>query len=94
MKSYFFYMSHSFFLFRLANKLQPGAVKMNDTKKVTNAAMRTNKEVRNSFVANNQPYNAPREVHRLVLKKTSKVKKSRNKNRDQSELEAIFSCRF
>ena len=55
MKSYFFYMSHSFFLFRLANKLQPGVVKMNDTKKVTNAAMRTNKEVRNSFVANNQP---------------------------------------
>lgn len=48
-------MSHSFFLFRLANKLQPGAVKMNDTKKVTNAAMRTNKEVRNSFVANNHP---------------------------------------
>ena len=50
-------MSRSFFLFmiRLANKLQPGAVKMNDTKKVTNAAMRTNKEVRNSFVANNQP---------------------------------------
>ena len=38
--------------------------------------------------------NAPREVHRLVLKKTSKVKKSRNKNQDQSELEAIFSCRF
>jgi len=55
MKSYFFYMSHSLFLFRLANKLQPGAVKMNDTKKVTNAAMRTNKEVRNSFVANNPP---------------------------------------
>ena len=37
---------------------------------------------------------APREVHRLVLKKTSKVKKSKNKNRDQPELEAIFSCRF
>ena len=48
-------MSHSSFLFRLANKLQPGAVKMNDTKKVTNAAMRTNKEVRNSFVAKNHP---------------------------------------
>lgn len=48
-------MSHFFFLFRLANKLQPGAVKMNDTKKVTNAAMRTNKEVRNSFVANHHP---------------------------------------
>ena len=28
---------------------------MNDTKKVTNAAMRTNKEVRNSFVANHHP---------------------------------------
>ena len=37
---------------------------------------------------------APREVHRLVLKKTSKVKESKNKNRDQPELEAIFSCRL
>ena len=37
---------------------------------------------------------APREVNRLVLKKTSKVKKSKNKNRDQPEHETIFSCRF
>ena len=38
---------------------------------------------------------APRKVHRLVLKKRSKVKKkNKNKNRDQSELEAIYSCRF
>lgn len=36
----------SFFVSRLANKLQPGAVKMNDTSKVSNAAMRANKEVR------------------------------------------------
>lgn len=36
----------SFFVFRLANKLQPGAVKVNDTSKVSNPAMKTNKEVR------------------------------------------------
>ena len=36
----------SFFVPRLANKLQPGAVKVNDLSKVSNPAMRTNKEVR------------------------------------------------
>ena len=36
----------SFFVSRLANKLQPGAVKVNDLSKVSNPAMRTNKEVR------------------------------------------------
>ena len=35
----------SFFPHRLANKLQPGAVKMNVTSKVSNPAMRANKEV-------------------------------------------------
>ena len=35
----------SLFPHRLANKLQPGAVKMNVTSKVSNPAMRANKEV-------------------------------------------------
>ena len=35
----------SFFPHRLANKLQPGAVKMNVTSKVSNPAMKANKEV-------------------------------------------------
>ena len=43
-------MTFSHSLRRLANKLLPGAIKVNDTSKVSNPAMKANKEVRHDVL--------------------------------------------